>query len=1057
MVYNGKVIKGKYKHTGGVTNVERILSDEGHLQFLGAPLTGGATITGPEDIAFLFKNLESAATENAFAVLIKPDNTYEVLYLSTGGTSATIIDRKLVMTAAIKTGADRVVLVHNHPSGMLTPSPGDKALQNKAELAAKSVGITMLPGVIINLDSGKFLQYDTYNGHDELSTNNTKVRKDQRKVSVLKFDRLKLYQPTIDMPHIVSSRDVAIVLSSFKRGTTEKTHVLISNNAGTITRYFLTGDEVGSPKFMKWLVAEAGTHGNNVFLASNNAINAKVVRDIKSVLDNMDIHLFDVLTIKQDEDIIHNYNSMADDGLLEPASTYGPSEVNDPGVIEVNGVQRPTTDNDGSFDPDKGDIRFRVAENAKVDINRINKSIKEAKIIEAVQDRMISVKRLIQDIEKNGEKVESWENPYLYENTISSVSTYEMEVYKNEYLKPLTKAFADLAERIGGVIDARVYMFARHALERNEKMRADKAVEDPEADVDNMDFAGVGPLGQHILGDVAEGLSIPEIEEELRTFIQETEDANIGYTDRLWEAVNRATKKTLSKWFESGLMGAEQYASVRDMYDYYVPLRGFNEPVAGDVYEYMTSGESGSFQSVVKSAKGRKSMADDPLANISSMAASGIIAGNKNMMKQRMLWMARNHKSPFYNVDKVWFVNDGTEERPSWREVAPEYQPGDTEEQRLHIAQDFYERLTELESRGEAKRERKRLKTGYRMSPYQAKEHQIEVYEMGKKYIININGDPSVAQAINGTNRGDMNDNELLKAMGWLNRQMAANFTVRNPTFVVRNLVRDILYSSSMHTVREGRAYAKAFRGNIPVAMGAAWRYLNGKTTSASVDNHFVSFLMNGGETGYVNLSDFKQHKKDIESMIREANSSTDYKKAFTAVIAAVRMVNRWAELVGRFATYLTSIQSGRDVITSIANSKDATVNFNRKGTGKALSKDLGKKAYISTLFLPYFRNSQLFFNASIQGVANFVNAAGKNPGRFTATLGKYVAIGAITPMLSAILAAILSGDDEEDGNLYWDIPSYVRRNNFVMCFVHKYLAIPLPIELRLSMVWAKL
>jgi predicted RNA methylase len=61
---------------GSVTYSERILSDKGHMEFMGDKLSGPAEIKSSKDIAFLFKNLESSATENAFAVLMDDSGAY---------------------------------------------------------------------------------------------------------------------------------------------------------------------------------------------------------------------------------------------------------------------------------------------------------------------------------------------------------------------------------------------------------------------------------------------------------------------------------------------------------------------------------------------------------------------------------------------------------------------------------------------------------------------------------------------------------------------------------------------------------------------------------------------------------------------------------------------------------------------------------------------------------------------------------------------------------------------------------------------------------------------
>ena len=79
-------------------------------------MTGPAKITSSNDIAFLFKNLETAESEHAFFVLTT-DNGYKVLYLSTGTSTGTMIPVEKLAAAAKEFKATGVVMVHNHPSG----------------------------------------------------------------------------------------------------------------------------------------------------------------------------------------------------------------------------------------------------------------------------------------------------------------------------------------------------------------------------------------------------------------------------------------------------------------------------------------------------------------------------------------------------------------------------------------------------------------------------------------------------------------------------------------------------------------------------------------------------------------------------------------------------------------------------------------------------------------------------------------------------------------------------------------------------------------------------
>lgn len=71
---------------------------------------------------------------------------YEV---STGGSTATIADPKLIFAAAIKTNATGIILAHNHPSGNATPSEADISLTKKIVAAGALLEITVLDHLII--------------------------------------------------------------------------------------------------------------------------------------------------------------------------------------------------------------------------------------------------------------------------------------------------------------------------------------------------------------------------------------------------------------------------------------------------------------------------------------------------------------------------------------------------------------------------------------------------------------------------------------------------------------------------------------------------------------------------------------------------------------------------------------------------------------------------------------------------------------------------------------------------------------------------------------------
>ena len=74
-----------------------------------------------------------------------------------------MVDIKLLLKRAIDCLAEGIVLVHNHPSGTLTPSAEDDRLTRNIKDAAKLIGIRVLDHVIIARD-----RYYSYNDEGRL-------------------------------------------------------------------------------------------------------------------------------------------------------------------------------------------------------------------------------------------------------------------------------------------------------------------------------------------------------------------------------------------------------------------------------------------------------------------------------------------------------------------------------------------------------------------------------------------------------------------------------------------------------------------------------------------------------------------------------------------------------------------------------------------------------------------------------------------------------------------------------------------------------------------------
>lgn len=70
--------------------------------------------------------------------------------ISKGGTTATVVDVKLIIRHAIEYLAQGIILAHNHPSGNLTPSGQDDTLTTKVKQAAALLDINVLDHLIVS-------------------------------------------------------------------------------------------------------------------------------------------------------------------------------------------------------------------------------------------------------------------------------------------------------------------------------------------------------------------------------------------------------------------------------------------------------------------------------------------------------------------------------------------------------------------------------------------------------------------------------------------------------------------------------------------------------------------------------------------------------------------------------------------------------------------------------------------------------------------------------------------------------------------------------------------
>ena len=727
--------------------------------------------------------------------------------------------------------------------------------------------------------------------------------------------------------------------------------------------------------------------------------------------------------------------------------------------------------------------------------------------VEALQDSMLGLKEAMEAVlkaEGRGktyiEDVADYENAYLGENTLSSKNKSDAAEFSRTLFKPMLEE----AARLAGTADERAeltdYMMAKHGLERNEVMarraaakdaarefyaelrKAERAVAQDPLDQDAVDALDDVKQRRHDReeelylenrGRDYAGLTaltgmdnVMDAETEAQRMVA---DYEAGHDTRaLWYRVNAVNAATLRTTYESGLISKATYDDISGMYAHYIPLRGFDEKTAEEAYAYL-SDRHGAFSAPIKAARGRKSKADDPFANMEAMAESAIMQGNRNVLvKQKFLNFALNHPSDLVSVSDLWlWHNDAAGE---WQPALP----GDVK---------GTERIGEDDSPAEVERKMRDFEEAMEQAaksdpdhfrkqkdapdiPYRVvesrdlRQHQVLVKRGGRDYLLTVNGNPRAAQALNGLTNPD---NDVSDAIGavmeglWrVSRQMSAFYTTRNPDFVVSNFVRDMLYTNTMVWVKESPNYAWRFHRNFAKVNPARMKVLLARLRKGTLDMNdetermFHLFMMNGGETGYANIRDIDKRKNDIRRELKKYNGQMPVRKAWSLLGERLDEYNRAVENCARFAAFMTSRQMGRTVLRSVYDAKEISVNFNKKGSGAKFMRANGqtKAGYAAAFASGWGRSMYVFWNAAVQGTANFGRQAVRHP-------AKALGAAASVFLLGQLVAAIGGGDDgdgEGDRDAYWNLPDYVRRNNIVFRLPgmdRSWISLPLPVEYR--------
>ena len=218
---------------GETCHVERVYEETKQFDF-----TGKEKVESAEDVAYIFRQLENAAVENSFLVLVK-DGRPTVIHLGVGSYVNVMAPYEQALVVYRELKPEQVYFVHNHPSGVLKASRQDQELLKRVKMAFGEDVVQQ--GIIIDTTSGKYGEFDMVaDNYDLVQTSGVEAMPQSEgadvPVKVYQFSR-QVFAPDWNPESafkIVSSQSVAEFVSSHRLGEHKKMSFLVVNNSGNV-------------------------------------------------------------------------------------------------------------------------------------------------------------------------------------------------------------------------------------------------------------------------------------------------------------------------------------------------------------------------------------------------------------------------------------------------------------------------------------------------------------------------------------------------------------------------------------------------------------------------------------------------------------------------------------------------------------------------------------------------------------------------------------------------------------------------------------------------------
>lgn len=643
----------------------------------------------------------------------------------------------------------------------------------------------------------------------------------------------------------------------------------------------------------------------------------------------------------------------------------------------------------------------------------------------SLQDRMLSIGRLIDRMKKNGGFITNENDVYLREQLYSSQTDAHLTANDKDFYKPMMDTIQGLSvtrrdydeartisPRVAGFLDgykvnhkhalAELYLYAQHALERNALMKkrneriagerpmqyeAGSGMGDGEAQA-VLDWFATKPFAREFM----EPTNPNSVRSRMRAIVRSTNDIRVA--------------SGLTPDFRTLL---HPDGTPVDTYQDYVPIRGFLGEASlrdEDMSDFAKTGKGFNIRGKEDySALGRESMGRDLIAHAIMQNQETIVRAGKNKVAQSFRKLILDNPAQMAGVAEIlqmprtkyrYDVKTGTVVQSVDNQVMtdPTVLKGKVDGQQFYI---------------------------------KMKDDKI-VRAMGSKSGL-------------GSNTGM---HSLIKGLAAVNRFLAATRTSYNPEFMIANMLRDL--EAAMVNLSEQKRKGvrrKVIASVLPALNGVRQSLRSGNPTGEWAKVH-EEFRRHGGHTAVFGIRELADTIDHINQHLAEDVSGG---------MSKVKQPIRW---IGKFISdYNLAIENGtrlaaykvlRDQYLELSGDPhDAQNQLRAKEMAAFAAKNLTVNFNMGGEAKPIMTAFYMFFNASMQGSMALLNPFIRSR-RMKYVWASVLAAGAVQDMLMSML----SPEDDDGEKTYDKIPPHVLEHNMVFMdpfgiSERGYFKIPMP------------